>query len=805
MPQAAFLRSALFAALCAAPAAAQDYQPWRVIGPFDHPLGSNDVAAPQPVEKELASMGAGGPGPDLAAEYKGKGNAPIRWRPLRGEQAQRAELDVGLIDFPKALEPPPGVERWTENAVAYLYRRIDATEATSVSVMLGSDDGMRLWLNGKLLVDKGIPRPLNLGDESLDLELKPGANHVLVKVAQGGGGWGFEMAPWKRIEQPAIDAAIDRGADFLLATQLLDGSWSTHEGFGAGQTAYCVYTLLKCGVPSDHPAVRRGLEYVRGRPNGFTYSTACELLALEALGESVERGWMERRLRDLIEMQSSSGLFGYPHYPDGTTPPDDLSNTLYAALALRAVAHAGLSVPERTWRRLIDGTLRCFDPDADRALKYDPQNAAAGFRYRAGEGGSTGSMTTAGLSVLAIADEALGGKHSKAIAGELADARTAGLRWIERHMTWAGNPGEGGHHYFFVYGMERVGVLLGLKVLGGVDWYWSGADYLVRNQRETGAWISDDGPIDTILALLFLKRATAASTGPKPKARSKSYATDVSGAPVVLRASGDTPLAVWIEEIAPAVRSELEWSGPQGGLRVAKVEFLARSLDEGGAFELVGVDEGDPGHPAGPKRFAAQHAFAKNGRYAIVARVHALPPPADGAESAPRVLESPELRVRIEGVLDPRLLEYAKASERNLLAGEKPRVRASSQLGDGDKAELAVDGLAGTRWRSAANDEAPWLEIAFDRPLRVDRIVLTHPAPRPRDAKSARPRTVEVLLNGKERHVVDMDPDVLVKSALELEKPVRLRGVKLTIVQSIDRVAGTDGVGFAEVELETRP
>ena len=129
MPSAASLRTALLAGLFAAPAAAQDYHPWRALGPFDHPLGSNDVAAPQPVERELASMAAGGPGPDLTAEYKGKGNAPLHWRPLRGEQALRAELDVGLVDLVKALEPPPGVEHGPRTPSANLYRRIDTTEA----------------------------------------------------------------------------------------------------------------------------------------------------------------------------------------------------------------------------------------------------------------------------------------------------------------------------------------------------------------------------------------------------------------------------------------------------------------------------------------------------------------------------------------------------------------------------------------------------------------------------------------------------------------------------------------------------
>ena len=114
-------------------------------------------------------------------------------------------------------------------------------------------------------------------------------------------------------------------------------------------------------------------------------------------------------------------------------------------------------------------------------------------------------MTTAGLSVLALAQEGTQGKFTPALAQRVQSAVAEGLAWLDQNMIWFQNPGQNGHHYFWIYGVERAGTLLGLDVLGGVDWYWSGAAYLVKKQRANGSWSSSntegDEPIDTLLAL----------------------------------------------------------------------------------------------------------------------------------------------------------------------------------------------------------------------------------------------------------------------------------------------------------------
>ena len=95
-----------------------------------------------------------------------------------------------------------GIQGPTDNSAAYLSfwiyspRPLDQLLAQPdlprVSLFTGSDDGMKIWLNGKLLLqDRGL-HPINPTEHrSNDLPLKEGWNHFLVKVVNGTGDWQF--------------------------------------------------------------------------------------------------------------------------------------------------------------------------------------------------------------------------------------------------------------------------------------------------------------------------------------------------------------------------------------------------------------------------------------------------------------------------------------------------------------------------------------------------------------------------------------------------------------------------------------
>ncbi len=164
---------------------ALEWSPWRLIGPFDN-TGSarHDVVYPP----EL--------GIDLAAAVPGKGGRAVSWSELANE-------DWGPIDLDRFDE------QGSVDAICYLYREAVAEVAAPMTFEMGSDDGLKVWLNGRLLVDADVQRGLNVGDHVVELPFVKGANALLVKVTQGVGTWQFQM-------RPRIDARRIARLDYLL-------------------------------------------------------------------------------------------------------------------------------------------------------------------------------------------------------------------------------------------------------------------------------------------------------------------------------------------------------------------------------------------------------------------------------------------------------------------------------------------------------------------------------------------------------------------------------------------------------------
>ncbi len=79
------------------------------------------------------------------------------------------------------------------NAVAYAVAYVNSpTELKNVTLRFGSDDAARVWLNGTQVWSVNRVRGVGLDeDEIRNLTLKAGQNVLVVKVAQGIGGWGL--------------------------------------------------------------------------------------------------------------------------------------------------------------------------------------------------------------------------------------------------------------------------------------------------------------------------------------------------------------------------------------------------------------------------------------------------------------------------------------------------------------------------------------------------------------------------------------------------------------------------------------
>jgi hypothetical protein len=188
-----------------------------------------------------------------------------------------------------------------------------------------------------------------------------------------------------------------------------------------------------------------------------------------------------------------------------TTPflaTTDNSNTQFAILALAIASRWDVPV-ERTMKLV----LRRFETSQDPGGGWD-------YPYRFGGGGEYGSMACVGLIGLGVA-HALTTPDAAALKEHLQDPHiTNGLAALSKYIgtpagQWQNHPQA---NRYFLWSLERVGVLYDLPLIGDKDWYRWGAEILVANQQADYSWTRSDfpgsGPLaDTCMALLFLKKA----------------------------------------------------------------------------------------------------------------------------------------------------------------------------------------------------------------------------------------------------------------------------------------------------------
>ncbi len=76
-----------------------------------------------------------------------------------------------------------------DNCAAYLRTRIVVAEDLEGALLMASDDGIRAWLNGVVVHSNNVDRGAVVDQDMAPIKLKKGANELMFKVSQGGGGW----------------------------------------------------------------------------------------------------------------------------------------------------------------------------------------------------------------------------------------------------------------------------------------------------------------------------------------------------------------------------------------------------------------------------------------------------------------------------------------------------------------------------------------------------------------------------------------------------------------------------------------
>jgi len=606
----------------------------------------------------------------------------------------------------------------------------------------------------------------------------------------------------------AVNAAIERGVEHLLQAQNRDGSWGLDlyergldwHDLRDGATALALYTLMKCGLAPDHPSLERGAAFLLLSDPRHTYSTGIQLHALGALGVDKHKKRMQELVKLLVELEMPGG-WDYPGLNRA-----DLSNTQVAALGFRAASQAGLSVPKGIWTSLVEATLRYQERPSEipgTSLLPREQRFMAGFAYEPG-GAASASMTTAGLTVLGLAAEEEG-RVPHALDVKVAEAQALAINWLAQHFSVEGNPhGEEAWHYYYLYGLERVGAFSGLTHLGGRDWYAEGATQLLKEQRADGGWRMDGRtswppqpmPIaNTCFGLLFLRKATLSPT--VARERPGFRAMEEPDSEVWIRVDAKADWTMWLSGFGPAVLErhppsrEARQGGATFGFTIEAVEWWL------GGERVARVEAAAPatGGAVSDPRFAARVPGRGSGEHELHARVLAR-----DAQGGELVLSSKPVRFRHEEAREPWMLDYVDDAETNVFRGLELVLKASSEESGFHRPAEAFDGMQGSAWRAREDDPEPWLVLENARGVKVKELLLSPAAA----SELLRQQcvvfeTVELRMNdSKEVLRVTMEADPARKTVVKLARPTLVRKLELRVIGAAHEPGKF--VGFAEIE-----
>jgi hypothetical protein len=155
-----------------------------------------------------------------------------------------------LINLVQTLGPK-------EYVAAYAWAQVNMPREESVFLGLGSDDALRVWLNGKLVHENWTQRGVTPDSDLVPITLKKGPNQLVLKIQNGQAGWGFtcRMLGPQSLAKSLVAAAGQGQTDTLKL--LLGHGVDVNARVGPGLTALhmarmrghgCSYTAA--AVPS---------------------------------------------------------------------------------------------------------------------------------------------------------------------------------------------------------------------------------------------------------------------------------------------------------------------------------------------------------------------------------------------------------------------------------------------------------------------------------------------------------------------------------------------------------------------------
>jgi hypothetical protein len=91
--------------------------------------------------------------------------------------------EYGVIDLTAVFD--------TWFVVAYAWAQVEMPEQANAVLGIGSDDCVKVWLNGKLVHENRAGRGVIADSDRVPVTFKKGKNQLVLKILNYGGPWGF--------------------------------------------------------------------------------------------------------------------------------------------------------------------------------------------------------------------------------------------------------------------------------------------------------------------------------------------------------------------------------------------------------------------------------------------------------------------------------------------------------------------------------------------------------------------------------------------------------------------------------------
>ncbi|MBT3384800.1 MAG: family 20 glycosylhydrolase [Prolixibacteraceae bacterium] len=150
------------------------FQYWLLCGPF--PI-KNEIG---PLPDFLETMGGeAGARPIPGFSFKTEDNVEFFWTKYASPVNSQINLKT--------------IYEKNTTVVSYAYCTIESDKTQKVTATFGSNDGIKIYCNGEETFSVREKRDLIIDENSCILNLQPGKNHILLKVDNWKGGWGFSF------------------------------------------------------------------------------------------------------------------------------------------------------------------------------------------------------------------------------------------------------------------------------------------------------------------------------------------------------------------------------------------------------------------------------------------------------------------------------------------------------------------------------------------------------------------------------------------------------------------------------------